>query len=214
MIRMDGADTTCQTGKYDAQGTGGDHHNPFVLTCILANVGVGARTFDVWIRSDTRGDMDLGRLRGHPTLLVEEIPASGTTYTNGGAPSGELSGDWAAVGTRQVTHNVSAAGKTVKVTYSDTFRAVAGCNGRAGLFQLYVDNQPTHCSNGQYVYNTGAGQDHHHPINQICLVSDLTPGNHTFAIWSTSIDSNGTSCGSNAFGSFRGQNLLMVEELP
>jgi hypothetical protein len=125
-----------------------------------------------------------------------------------------LSGNWAGVGARQIQHTVSAAGKTLLVTYSDTFRAVEGCNGRWGFYQLYVDNQPSSCINAQYVYSSGgAGQSHHHPINHVCLVKDLSPGPHTFSIWSTTVN-DGTSCGSNYFGWTRGQNLLLVEELP
>jgi hypothetical protein len=215
VIRMDGTDTSCATSKYDAQGTGGDFHDPMVMTCILSEVSTGSHTFDVWIKSSTPpGNAYLGWTRSHPTLLVEELPADRVSYSNASAASGDISGSWAAVGARQLTHDVGAAGRTMKVTYSDTFRAVGGCNGRAGFFQLYVDNQATGCINGQYVHNGGATQDHHHPINHICVVSDLEPGNHTFAIWSTTIDGNNTSCGANHFGWNRGQNLLMVEELP
>ena len=103
----------------------------------------------------------------------------------------------------------------MKVTYSDTFRAVSGCNGRSGFFQLYVDYQPVNCTNGQYVWtSSGAVQDHHHPVNQTCIIPNLTPGYHSFSIWSTTRHDDGTSCGSNYFGWNRGQNLLLVEDLP
>jgi hypothetical protein len=42
----------------------------------------------------------------------------------------------------------------------------------------------------------------------VCLVKGLSAGTHTFSIWST------TGCGSNYFGWNRGQNLLLVEEMP
>ena len=215
MVRMDGNDTSCYAGKYDAQGAVATLYNPFVITCVLSGVSAGAHTFSVWIRSVNGGKVNLGWERT-PLLLVEEISNQNLTYSNGSAESGELSGNWAGVGSRQVQHNVSAAGKSLRVTYSDTFRAVANCNGRYGYFQLYVDNQPTNCMNGQFVYNSGSGaQNHHHPVNQICLVKNLSPGPHTFSIWSTTrYWWDGTACGSNYFGAGRGQNLLMVEELP
>jgi hypothetical protein len=213
MIRMDGVDTTCNTGKLDRQGVNGEFNNPFVMTCILPGA-TGSHTFSVWLRSEPGGVVRLGWGRTNPTLLVQELPADGMTYSNLSLTS-ELSGSWQGVVGRQIIHNVSAAGKTMKVTYSDTFRAVLDCNDRAGYFQLYVDNQPTGCMNGQHVFNgSGVGQDHQHPMNQICLVPDLAPSSHTFAIWSTSSGSDGMTCGSNSFGWNRGQNLLMVEELP
>jgi hypothetical protein len=215
MVRLDGTNTSCYTGKYDAQGTGGDFHNPFVMTCILPNVSAARHTLDVTLSANSAGETYLGWDRSNPLLLVEELPNTGLTYSNVGIASGELSGAWAGVGTRQILHNISAAGKTVKVTFSDTFRAVAGCNGRWGFFQLYVDHQPTGCTNGQHVWNAGAVQDHHHPANLTCIIPNLTPGYHTFAIWSTTQQSwDGSSCGSNYFGWNRGQNLLLVEELP
>ncbi|HLL05354.1 MAG TPA: hypothetical protein VK539_32595 [Myxococcaceae bacterium] len=214
MVRMNGNDTNCSTGKHDTQGTGSNFHTPFVMTCILPAVAVGSHTFSVWIRSGTGSEAYLGWERA-PLLLIEEVSSQNLTYSNGSTVSGELSGDWSGVAARQIQHNVSAAGKTLRVTYSDTFRAAGGCNGRYGYYQLYVDNQPTGCTNGQYVYNSGANQDHHHPINQICLVKNLSPGPHTFSIWSSTRHAwDGTACGSNHFGWNRGQNLLMVEELP
>jgi hypothetical protein len=209
MVRMNGVNTTCYTGKYDAQGTGGDFHDPFVMTCILPGVGAGRHTFNVWLSSGSGGQAYLGWLRSYPLLLVEEISNQNLTYSNGSLVSGEISGAWAGVAARQVLHTVSTTGKTLRVTYSDTFRSAAGCNGAWGLYQLYVDNQPTGCYNGQYAYNSaGAGQDHHHPVNQVCLVKGLSAGVHSFSIWST------TGCGSNYFGWNRGQNLLLVEEMP
>jgi hypothetical protein len=212
MVRLNGANTNCYTGKFDGQGTGGDHHNPFVMTCVLPNVSAARHTLDVALAANSGGEAYLGWYRS-PLLLVEEIPNMGRTYSNVGIASGELSGGWAGVGTRQLTHNVSAAGKTVKVTYSDTFRATLNCNGRWGFFQLYIDHQPTGCGNGQHMWNSGAVQDHHHPANLTCIIPNLTPGNHIFAIWSTTQHGE-SSCGSNHFGWNRGQNLLMVEELP
>ncbi|WNG13563.1 hypothetical protein [Cystobacter fuscus] len=214
MVRLDGATTSCYTGKYDAQGTGGNFQNPFVLTCILPNVSAAQHTLDVAFVSNSGGEIYIGWDRSNPLLLVEEIPNTGLTYSNMSIESGELSGNWAGVGARQIMHAVSAIGKTLKVTYSDTFRAVTGCNGRWGFVQLYVDFQPTGCINGQYVWNGGAIQNHHHPLNLTCLVPNLTPGNHTFSIWSTTLHSDGITCGSNYFGWNRGQNLLLVEELP
>ncbi len=214
MVRLDGVNTSCYTGKYDAQGTGGDFHNPFVMTCVLPNVSAAKHTLDVTLVANSGGAALLGWQRSNPLLLVEEIPNTGLTYSNVGSGSGELSGAWAGVGTRQIFHNVSAAGKTVKVTYSDTFRATYNCNGRWGQFQLYIDHQPTGCMNGQHVWNAGAVQDHHHPANLTCIIPNLTPGYHTFAIWSTTQHVDGSACGSNYFGWNRGQNLLMVEELP
>lgn len=214
MVRLDGVNTSCYTGKYDAQGTGGDIHNPFVMTCILPNVSAAQHTLDVALSANSSGQAFLGWERSNPLLLVEELPNTGLTYSNMGFASGEISGVWAGVGARQIVHYVSAPGKTVKVTYSDTFRAVAGCNGRLGQFQLYVDYQPTGCINGQYVWNAGAAQDHHHPTNQTCIIPNLTPGYHTFSIWSTTLHGDGSSCGSNHFGWNRGQNLLLVEDLP
>lgn len=216
MVRMDGSDTSCNTGQYDAQSTGGDFHHPMVMTCVLAGVSAGAHTFDVWIRSETGAEVYLGWERSYPLLMVEEVAPQNLTYFNGSSVSGELSGDWAGVGARQVQHTVSAAGKTMRVTYSDTFRAALNCNNRWGYYQLYVDGQPTGCSNGQYSYSSGAtAHNHLHPVNQTCLVKNLTPGAHTFAIWSTNKHpGDGTTCGSNYFGWNRGQNLLLVEELP
>lgn len=215
MVRLDSATTSCYTGKYDGQGTGGNIINPFVMTCILHNVSAGRHQLDVaFSQTAGGGDAHLGSERSSPLLLVEELPATGLTFSNMSIGSGELSGDWAGVGARQIAHNVSSPGKTLKVTYSDTFRAVSGCNGRWGSFQLYVDYQPTGCINGQFVWNAGATQNHHHPMNLTCLVPNLAPGYHTFSIWSTTLHQDGSTCGSNFFGWNRGQNLLMVEELP
>jgi hypothetical protein len=212
MVRMDGVDTSCYTGKFDSQGTGGDFHNPLVMTCILPGVAVGQHTFNVWLRADSGGEAKLGWARSYPLLMVEEIANQNLTYSNSSVASGEISGNWVGVGARWVLHTVSTAGKTLRVTYSDTFRSTVGCNGWWGFYQLYVDNQPSGCSNAQHSYNVGAGQDHHHPVNHVCLVKGLSPGPHTFSIW-TSTYSN-ASCGSNHFGWHRGQNLLLVEELP
>jgi hypothetical protein len=217
MVRLDGSNTNCYMSQYDAQGVGADIRNPFVLTCILPNVSATWHTLHVafTVPSGYVGTPRLGWARSNPLLLVEEIPGTHLTYSNTSVGSGELSGSWSGVSARQVLHNVSAAGKTVKVTYSDTFRAVAGCNNRRGAFQLYVDNQPSDCTNGQHVENSGgAGQDHHHPVNLTCIVPNLAVGVHTFAIWSTTLHDDGSSCGSNFFGWYRGQNLLLVEELP
>ncbi len=214
MVLLDGAHTSCYTGKYDAQGTAGDLYDSFVLTCILPNVSANQHALHVALAANSGGQAYLGWQRSNPLLLVEEIPNTGLTYSNTGIGSGELAGNWAGVGARQILHNVSATGKTVKVTYSDTFRAVVGCNGHAGYFQLYIDNQPTGCTNGQYVWNAGSGQDHHHPANLTCIIPNMTAGYHTFAIWSTTMYGSAGSCGSNYFGWNRGQNLLMVEELP
>lgn len=213
MVRLDGVNTSCYTGKYDEQGTAGDHYNPFVMTCVLPNVSAAWHTLDVLLAANSGGGAHLGWERSNPLLLVEELPNTGRTYSNVGVASGELSGAWASVGTRELTHNVSAAGKAVKVTYSDTFRATDGCNGRWGFFKLYIDHQPAGCGNGQYMWNSGSVQDHHHPANLTCIIPDLTPGDHIFAIWSTT-QHEGSACGSNHFGWNRGQNLLMVEELP
>ncbi|MDC0714817.1 hypothetical protein POL68_40590 [Stigmatella sp. ncwal1] len=215
LVLLDGATTSCYTGKYDAQGTGGNFYNPFVLTCILPNVSAAPHTLHVALRADSGSPTHLGWGRSSPLLLVEEIPSTGLSYSNTSFVSGNLSGNWAGVGDRQVPHNVSASGKTVKVTYSDTFRAVAGCNGRWGTFQLYVDNQMSGCMNGQQVWNAGAGaQEYHHPANLTCIIPNLTAGIHTFAIWSTTQHYDGSGCGSNYFGWNRGQNLLLVEEMP
>lgn len=216
MIRMDGQDTTCFSGQYDAQGTGGDFHHPIVMTCVLPGVAAGTHTFGVWIRSEDGAGVYMGRERSYPLLMVEEIASQNVTYTNGSSVSGELSGDWAEVAARQVQHTVSAVGKTLRVTYSDNFRGTAGCRARWGLYQLSVDGQPTYCINGQNSSNASTNnQDHHHPVNHVCLVRNLLPGPHTFAIWSTTKHPwDGTTCGSNLFGWNRGQNLLLVEELP
>lgn len=215
MIRMDGNDTTCFTGQYDAQGANGNFHHPIVMTCVLPGVSAGAHIFNVWIRSVNGAETHIGWDRTYPLLMVEEIANQNLTYSNSASASGELSGDWAGVGGRQVQHTVSAAGKTIRVTYSDTFRATAGCGGRWGFFHLYVDGQQTGCGNGQYSASGSNAHDHHHPVNQTCVVRGLAPGPHTFAIWSTTRHPwDGTACGSNYFGANRGQNLLLVEELP
>ncbi len=216
LIRMDGQDTTCSTIQYDAQGTGGDFHHPFVMTCVLSNVAAGDHTFTTWFRSVNGSEAYIGWERPYSLLLVEEISGQNLTYVNAGTASGEISGDWAGVGARQIQHTVGAAGKTLLVTYSDTFRATLNCNGRWGYYQLYVDGLPTYCTNGQYAYNgnAAAAQNHHHSVNQLCLVKNLAPGPHTFSIWSSTKHSDGTTCGSNYFGWNRGQSLLMVEELP
>jgi hypothetical protein len=216
MIKMDGNDTNCITGQYDAQGAAGDFHHPIVMTCVLPGVAAGPHVFDVWIRSGNGPQVALGYGRSYPLLLIEEIPDQNLTYTNAGSDSGELSGNWAGVGTRQVQHTVSAAGKTIRVTYSDTFRATVDCSDRWGFYELYVDGRPTGCYGGQHSSNSiSAAQDHHHAVNQTCLVKNLSPGPHTFAIWTTNWHPwDGTSCGTNRFGWYRGQNLLLVEELP
>jgi hypothetical protein len=215
MVRMDGTDTTCYTGKYDAQGTGGDFHDPFVMTCMLLSVPAGTHTFNVWINSVTAGQVYLGWERGSSVLMIEELDNQNLSFSNGSIPSGELSSNWAAVGGRQVQHTVSATGKALRVTFSDTFRSSANCKGYWGYLQLYVDGQPTGCINGQYTLNSGAGQDHHHAVNQVCIVRNLSAGAHTFSIWTTNRQqADGTFCGSNHFGWNRGQNLLLVEELP
>jgi hypothetical protein len=215
MVRLDGAVTGCYTGKQDAQGRGANIINPFVMTCILSNVSAGRHQLDVAFSHTTGGgDAHLGWERSSPLLLVEELPNTGLTFSSMNIGSGELSGDWAGVGARQIAHNVSLPGKTLKVTYSDTFRAVANCNNKGGSFQLYVDYQPTGCINGQFVSSAGPAQNHHHPMNLTCLVPNLMPGYHTFSIWSTTLQKDGSTCGSNFFGWNRGQNLLMVEELP
>jgi hypothetical protein len=214
MVQLDGANTSCYTGKYDAQSTGGDFHTPFVMTCILPYVSAAWHTLSVALAANSGGEAYLGWQRSSPLLLVEEVSSTGITYSGTGFGSGELSGNWAGVGVRQILHNVSTSGKTLKVTYSDTFRSTLNCNGRWGFFQMYVDNQPTGCVNTQYAWNAGGPQDHHHPVNLTCLIPNLTPGYHTFAIWSSTLQPDGSSCGSNYFGWNRGQNLLMVEELP
>lgn len=217
MVRLDGANTNCYTGQYDAQGIGADIRNPFVLTCILPNVSATWHTLHVAFMATPGygGTPRLGWARSSPLLLVEEIPNTNLTYSNTGVVSGELAGNWSGVSARQVLHNVSAAGKTLKVTYSDTFRAALNCTAHMGNFQLYVDNQPSGCKNGQAVSNSGgAGQDHHHPVNLTCIVPNLAAGVHTFAIWSSTLQNDGSSCGYNYFGWNHGQNLLLVEELP
>jgi len=216
MVRMDGADTTCYTHKHDAQGTGGDFHDPFVMTCLLPSVSAGNHVFDVWLRAQSGAQATLGYERSYPLLLIEEISTQGISFINGNRESGEISGDWSGVVARQVQHNVTAPGKTLRVTYSDTFRSALGCRGRWGFYQVYIDNHPTSCYSGQHAYNSGSSdQNHHHPINEVCLISGLAPGPHTFSIWSTTRHAwDNTACGSNYFGYGRGQNLLMVEELP
>ncbi|ADO70947.1 DUF7151 family protein [Stigmatella aurantiaca] len=214
MLWLDGSATNCYTGKYGTQGTGSDFHNPFVLTCILPNVSAAQHTLQVALAGNSGGLAYLGWGRSNPLLLVEEIPNTGVTYSNTGFASGELSGNWSGVGVRQILHTVSAHGKTVKVTYSDTFRATYNCNGRWGAFQLYVDNQPSGCVVGQYSWNGGAAQDQHRPVNLTCIIPNLAAGIHTFAIWSSTLHGDGSSCGSNYFGWNRGQNLLLVEEMP
>jgi hypothetical protein len=217
MIRLDGANTTCYTTQYDHQGVGADIRTPFVLTCILPNVSATWHTLHVafMVPSGNVGTPRLGWARSNPLLLVEEIPNTNLTYSNTSVASGELSGNWSGVSARQILHNVSTAGKTVKVTYSDNFRAAYARNGCKGNFQLYVNNQPSGCANGQAVGNSGGGaQDHHHPVNLTCIVPNLAAGVHTFAIWSTTLQDDGSSCGSNYFGWNHGQNLLLVEELP
>ncbi len=216
MVRLDNIDTSCFTGKYDAQGAGGDFHDPFVMTCMLPNVSTGTHSLSVWARADTGGDIYLGWNRSSPLLMVEELVNQNVSYTTAYGASGEIGGAWSGVGGgRWLSHTVTSTGKTLRVTYSDTFRSATNCNGRWGFFQLYVDNQPVGCSNGQHAYNAGANQDHHHPINQVCLVKNLPPGPHTFSIWSTTRhDWDGTTCGTNYFGWNRGQPLLMLEELP
>ncbi|MDC0714816.1 hypothetical protein POL68_40585 [Stigmatella sp. ncwal1] len=212
MVQLDGANTNCYTGQHDAQGANADIRKPFVLTCILPNVSATRHTLQVAFMAMS-GTPRLGWARSNPLLLVEEIPSTGLTYSNAGVASGELSGYWAGVGARQILHNVSTSGKTVKFTYSDTFRATLNCNGYWGFFELYIDNQPSGCSNAQYMAS-GAAQDHHHPVNLTCITPNLTAGTHTFAIWSTTQQWNASSCGSNYFGWNRGQNLLLVEEMP
>jgi hypothetical protein len=217
MVRLDGSDTNCYTGQYDSQGVGADIRNPFVLTCILPNVSATWHTLQVafMVTPGHGGTPRLGWGRSSPLLLVEEIPSTNLTYSNTSVVSGELAGSWSGVSARQVLHTVSAAGKTLKVTYSDTFRAVYNCNSRRGSFHLYVDNQPSGCTNAQYVSNSGgAGQNHHHPVNLTCIIPNLSAGVHTFSIWSTTLQDDGSTCGSNYFGWNHGQNLLLVEELP
>jgi hypothetical protein len=216
MIQLDGTNTNCYTGQYDYQGIGADLRNPFVLTCILPNVSATWHTLQVALMATLPygGTPRLGWGRSNPLLLVEEIPSTNLTYSNTSVFSGHISGNWSGVSARQVLYNVSTARKTVKVTYSDNFSAAYNCNGRVGRFQLYVDNQPSGCINGQYVWTSGGAHEHHHPVNLTCIVPNLTAGIHTFAIWSTTLQDDGSSCGSNHFGWNQGQNLLLVEELP
>ena len=216
MVRIDDLDTTCYTSKYDAQGAGGNFHDPFVMTCVLSGVTAGPHTFSVWIRADSGGETYLGWERSYPLLMVEEVAPQNITYNNNSSVSGELGGDWAGVSGRWLLHSVSAAGKTLRVTYSDTFRSAVNCNGHWGLYQLYVDNQPTNCINGQHAYNSGSSaQNHHHPVHQVCLVKNLSPGPHIFSIYSTTRQPwDGKTCGTNYFGRRQGQPLLMLEELP
>jgi hypothetical protein len=116
MVRMDGTDTTCSHRKYDGQGAGGDFQDPFVMTCILSGVAAGSHTFDVWLRSISGEEASLGWNRSSLLLLVEELSSQNLTYSNGSVASGELSGAWAGVVGRQVQHNVSSAGKALRVT--------------------------------------------------------------------------------------------------
>ncbi|MBM7116177.1 DUF7151 family protein [Archangium primigenium] len=216
MVRLDDVDTSCVTGKYDAQGTGGNLIHPFVMTCVLPNVSTGSHNLSVWARADSGGAIQLGWGRSAPLLMVEELINQNISYTTASGVSGEIGGAWSGVGGgRWLSHTVTSPEKTLRVTYSDTFRSALGCNGRWGYFQLYVDNQPVGCGNGQFAYNAEANQNHYHPINQVCLVKNLPPGPHTFSIWSTTrYDGDGTICGTNYFGWLRGQSLLMLEELP
>ncbi len=217
IVRMDNADTSCYTVKYNHQGSPGDMHDPFVMTCILPDVSAGAHTFSVWLRADSGAAAYLGWERPNPLLMVEEIFNQNMAYALGGG-SGEVGGDWSGVSGRWLLHTIQSTGRTLRVTYSDTFRSALNCNGYWGLFQLYVDNQPTGCINGQYAYNSGGAsgaQNHHRPINHVCLIKNLPPGPHTFSIWSSTKGSpSSAACGTNYFGWNRGQPLLLLEELP
>jgi hypothetical protein len=229
VIRMDGTDTTCSFGNYDAQGTGGDFHFPISVTCLLENVATGNHTFTVWAKSGTPGagsdgQVYLGWNRGTngTLLLVEEVPNTKLAYkllTGSSVVSGEVSGNtFTPVPGRQVSYTPSAAGKTVKVTLSDTFRNNGGgCNGRWGTMQLYVDGTATGCIAGKYTWNGSANQDHHEPFVMTCLVPNLSASSHLFEIWHTTAhywEASPSTCGTNYFGWNRGQSLLMVEELP
>ncbi|WP_225412817.1 DUF7151 family protein [Stigmatella hybrida] len=215
MVRIDNTNTACFTGKHNAQGTGSDIATPFVMTCILQGISSGNHTFSVWLRADSGGGTLLGWERSYPLLLVEELPNQNITYTQNTSASGEVGGDWSILSGRSLIHSISASGKTLRVTYSDTFRPTAGCNDYYGFYQLYIDGQPSRCINSQMAYNSaGTYQDHHHPINQVCLFKNLSQGPHSFAIASTTRQNNGTTCGTNHFGWNRGQPLLLIEELP
>ncbi len=227
MIRQDGADTTCSFGNYDAQGTGGDFHIPISSTCLLENVAAGSHTYTVWASSGIPGagstgqlELGWGRATAGTLLTVEEIANTKLAYkllTGAGVTSGEISGNaFTPVSGRQVSYTPSAAGKTMKVTFSDTFRNNAGCNGRWGTMQLYVDGAATGCISGKYTWNNSANQDHHEPFVMTCVVPNLTAAPHLFEIWHTTAhywESPVTSCGTNYFGWNRGQSLLLVEEL-
>lgn len=222
MIRMDGADTTCQFAQYVHVGgssAAADIHHPFVETCVLAGVAPGDHTFTVWFKSMSGGQAYLGWGRWHRTLLVEEVPTAGRSYQTTSMESGELSGGWAGVPGRQVTHTVSAPGRTVKVTFSDDFRANKGCNGTAGSYQIFIDGNPSRCYGAEALWNGGPSpsNDQHYPINQTCIFHDMSAGPHVFAVYSTSnniYSGSPTTCGSNDFGWNRGQSLILVEELP
>lgn len=225
MVRRNGVDTPCAIGKKDGQGTTGNFQDPFVVTCILAGVGAGDHEFSVWARAAKWGGTDVGQLylgwSRSPLLLVEELPATSPTrsYAIPASVTGEVSGAWSAVTDRQVLHTVTAPGKTLKITYSDTFGGALGpCNAAPSFFQLYVDGAPTGCMNNMFVdVGSNLPQAHHHPINHTCLVPGLAPGQHAFAIYHTNMNINAqtpTSCGTNMFGFGRGQAALIVEELP
>lgn len=223
-ITMDG-EYVCTVGKFTDPGPSatGNFHTPLVVTCIVDKpVPRGDHVFDVRVRSGAPGTAPVGEVRlgwGRPQrlLLVEEISRDGVSYAVMNQVIGELQGDWSAVGGRLVIRDVSAAAKTVKFTYSDTFRANNGCSGAGGFFQLYVDQVPTGCMNGVYSSITGKIQNHFLPINLTCVVPGITPGRHVFSVYQTTW-TNGvpaSHCGSNNFGGFdRSQALLLVEELP
>lgn len=231
MIRQDGIDTPCYFGSYDVAGTNSDFHLPISSTCLLTGVAAGNHTYTVWAsaNSATTGNtgqlyMGWGRGGAGTLLVVEEVPSTNLAYkviNNSAATptaTAELSSQaYSAVPGRQVSYTPTGANKTVKVTFSDTFRNNYTCNGSWGSMQLYVDSTPTGCIMGKYSANAAAAEDHHQPFVMTCVVPNLSATAHIFEIWHRTTSSGGTNasaCGTNFFGWTRGQVLLLVEELP
>jgi hypothetical protein len=210
------AGTPCHFRKYDdVAGTSAqDHHNPFVLQCIFEGLAAGSHKFDVYARDVGAGTSYLGWARSYPLLMVEELDAGDPTrsYSNGSNSVSNVTGNGIATG-RQVIHNVTQDNATLKVSFSDTFRASYGCNGGSGSVEILMDSAslPVPCEMGMY-HDNGFGassrQDHHWPAHLVCIARGIDAGQHIFNVEWTTYD-----CGSLYLGWERGQNLLVIEEL-
>jgi hypothetical protein len=228
-VMVDGAalPKPCEGMSYDSIGataTGNDFHHPMVMTCIAESLAAGPHTYTVWLKAAGPGQVMLGWDRSYPLLMVEEVEPGGGIDYHLGTKTTELSGSlnaWAVAPDRYVIHDVSSTSKAIKITYSDTMRAgyISGntaADGNGGYVDVFYDDGsveksvPGDCMAAAYHYNgLTATQDHHFPLNMVCIVRGVSPGPHTFTLRFQ----NHTG-GSIVLGGGRGQSLMMVEDMP